>query len=133
MTELRDKRIRFSIGISKLVIWGNSHEHWQVVLGQDFDEDDPKEQRRHRKGSLHYLGLANDLALYVDGIYQEKTEAYNELSKEWKTYDPEFCWGGDFKSFKDTPHLEKTFELTWQNCLDKYNAKRIDSEGYIII
>lgn len=108
MTELRDKRIRFSIGLSKLVLWGNSHEGWQVVLGQDYDEADPKERRRHRKGSLHYLGLANDLVLYVDGVYQEKTEAYKELADQWKTYDTEFCWGGDFSS-PDGNHFSIAF------------------------
>lgn len=108
MSELRDKRIRFSINISNLVLWGNAHEGWQVVLGQDFDEADPNEKRRHRKGSLHYMGLATDLALYINGVYQETTEAYKELGEKWKAYDPDDCWGGDF-SKADGNHFSVTY------------------------
>ena len=108
MSELRDKRIKFSINISNLVLWGNAHEGWQVVLGQDFDEADPKEKRRHRKGSLHYLGLATDLALYVDGVYQEETSAYLELGQKWISYDPDCCWGGAFAA-ADGCHFSITY------------------------
>lgn len=108
MSELRDKRIKFSINISNLVLWGNAHEGWQVVLGQDYDEADPKEKRRHCKGSLHYMGLANDLALYVDGVYQTETSAYLELGQKWKNYDPDCCWGGDFAK-ADGNHFSITY------------------------
>lgn len=108
MSELRDKRIKFSVNISNLVLWGNAHENWEVALGQDYDEADPKEKRRHRKGSLHYLGLANDLALYINGVYQTKTEAYKELGEKWKSYDPDCCWGGDFSS-PDGNHFSVTY------------------------
>lgn len=108
MSELRDKRVRFSKRISTLILWGNTHEGWEVVLGQDFDEADPKEKRRHCKGSLHYLGLANDLALYINGVYQEASEAYKPLGDMWKSYDPEDCWGGDFKK-ADGNHFSITY------------------------
>jgi hypothetical protein len=109
MSELRDKRIRFSKQIAALLLWGNSHENWEVAFGQDFDEADPKEKRRHRKGSLHYLGLANDLALYIDGVYQTKTEAYRPLGERWKLQAPDNRWGGDFK-VKDGNHFSVSFE-----------------------
>ena len=108
MSELRDKRIKFSINISNLVLWGNAHEGWEVAVGRDFDEADPKEKLRHRKGSLHYLGLANDLALYINGVYQTETSAYLELGQKWKNYDPDCCWGGDFAK-ADGNHFSVTY------------------------
>lgn len=44
-----------------------------------------------------------------------------------------WTWGGDFKSFKDKPHVEKTFGLTWQQCFNLHGAGKVDSNGYIII
>ena len=40
-------------------------------------------------------------------------------SKDWE-------WGGDWK-FKDTPHFQKTFGLTWQQMKAK-----IDSGDFVI-
>jgi len=34
-----------------------------------------------------------------------------------------WVWGGDWKSFKDAPHFEKTFGHTWKTLLPKHNAK----------
>ena len=32
-------------------------------------------------------------------------------------------WGGNFQSFKDYPHFEKTLGYNWRDLLAKYNAK----------
>lgn len=106
MSELRDKRIIFSIDLANIVLWGNAHEHWEVAVGRDFDE--ANEKLRHRKGSLHYLGLANDLALYIDGVYQEATEAYQEIGNKWKSYRLDNNWGGDFEK-KDGNHISISY------------------------
>lgn len=97
MGELRDKRVLFTKNMVALIQWGNQQPGWEVALGVDFDEADPAEKRRHMRGSLHYLGLANDLALYVGGVYQEATAAYQLLGAKWKNMHPEAAWGGDFK------------------------------------
>ena len=103
---LKEKRIKFTKLLCALIQWGDSHANWEVALGRDFDE--ANEKIRHMAGSLHYMGLANDLALYVDGVYQEGTEAYRELGLMWKSYDKDCCWGGDFKK-ADGNHFSVTF------------------------
>ena len=32
-------------------------------------------------------------------------------------------WGGDWKSIKDKPHVQKTFGHTWQDLYKKYEEK----------
>ena len=101
MSELRDKRILFTRSLTNLVAWGNSQPGWQIALGRDFDE--AGEKLRHMKGSLHYLGLANDLALYIGGVYQTTTEAYRKLGDRWKMLHKDLRWGGDFVDKKGKP------------------------------
>lgn len=104
---LREARITFTAGLVELIRWGNSHPDWQIALGRDFDE--ANEKLRHKKGSLHYLGLANDLALYIKGEYQTATEAYYVLGQHWEAMNKNFRWGGRFKS-ADGNH----FSFTWE-------------------
>lgn len=57
------------------------------------------EDRQHMKGSLHYLRLAQDLNLFVNGSYiTEKHEAWDDLGEKWESLDPDAAWGGRFKS-----------------------------------
>jgi len=102
MSALIDARVDFSKCISSLVQWANTQPGWKVAYGRDFDEKN--ESLRHMKGSNHYVGLANDLALYItDPVrgwvdrYQESTEAYRALGAIWKDMHPLARWGGDFK------------------------------------
>lgn len=105
----REARIIFTKGLVELIRWANQHPNHEVALGEDFDEADPKEKRRHRKGSLHYYGLANDLALYIDGVYQKETEAYHPMGVQWESMNPLFRWGGRFKT-PDGNHFSMSFE-----------------------
>lgn len=119
MSELKDKRLLFTRFLCDLIMWGNSQPGWQIALGRDFDEEYEKtadgKPVRHMRGSLHYRGLANDLALYIDGIYQTTTEAYAPLGKRWKMLHRDLHWGGDFFDKKGKPkpdgnHFSITFE-----------------------
>jgi len=109
MSELLEKRLRFTRYLCQLIDWANKWPGVQVAFGTDFDEADPNERRRHRKGSLHYLGLANDPALYINGIYQKDTEAYRFMGDWWKALDPDNRWGGDFKT-PDGNHFSLTYQ-----------------------
>lgn len=40
-------------------------------------------------------------------------------------------WGGDFKSFPDYPHFQKTFGLTIRDLQIRKKAGQVDAEGYV--
>lgn len=91
--------------------------------------------------SIHNYGLALDILLILDG----KTASWDtikDFDKDGKSDWMEvinifksegWTWGGDWKSFKDLPHLEKTFGLKWKDCLALKNSGKVDKDGYILI
>lgn len=81
--------------------------------------------------SLHNYGLAFDFVLMVNG------EVSWNVDKTWKMVAEAFkkqgfTWGGEWKSIKDYPHLEKTFGYTWQQLLAKYHkGEFIEGTQYV--
>jgi peptidoglycan L-alanyl-D-glutamate endopeptidase CwlK len=87
--------------------------------------------------SIHNYGLALDIVLLVDNDRNGTFESasYNEVLD----YDGDkiadwmevvrimkaagWAWGGDWKSFKDSPHFEKTFGLTWRQLKARWDKK----------
>jgi len=55
----------------------------------------------HCRDSFHYSRLAVDFNLFIDGVYQESTEAHRPLGVYWQSIGG--VWGGDFKR-KDGNH-----------------------------
>jgi hypothetical protein len=100
MTEIKDKRIRFTKNIAKLILW---------IIGQGCQVVFDKDGQAHMKRSLHYEGLAKDLLIYDrDGKYMKKSEDYAFAGSYWKSLDPENCWGGDFPG--DGNHFSITYQ-----------------------
>lgn len=98
--------------------------------------------------SNHNYGLSFDYALIVDkdgdGKYEttswDTLKDYDgDLLSDWKEVADLFkkhgySWGGDWKSLKDYPHLEKAFGLTVKDCYNKYLKKDfIPGTNYINI
>jgi len=92
--------------------------------------------------SIHNYGLALDIVLIKDG----KTASWEDnidFDKDGKADWMEVVnilkangweWGGDWKSFKDKPHFQKTMNNSWQSLLAKYNAKDfISGTNYVRI
>lgn len=97
--------------------------------------------------SIHNYGLAFDIVLLVDkdanGTYETASwdtatdfdhdgiADWMEVVKIAKAHG--FTWGGDWASFKDLPHFEKTFGKKPSDLLAIKNAGRVDAQGYVII
>jgi peptidoglycan L-alanyl-D-glutamate endopeptidase CwlK len=91
--------------------------------------------------SVHQYGLALDIVLLLDknndNIFEEaswdtradwdkdKTPDWSEVRDHFKSKG--WVYGGDWKSFKDYPHFEKTFGLTVSQMKSK-----IDNKDYIL-
>lgn len=75
--------------------------------------------------SIHNYGLAFDFCL-VDGkttIWDVAKDFDRDAKADWlevvKVFkDAGYVWGGDFRSFKDAPHFEKTFGMDWHKLFD---------------
>lgn len=87
--------------------------------------------------SIHNYGLAFDIVLLKDtngdGTFESASWETNvDFDKDGKADWMEvvdilkkhgWTWGGDWKSFKDAPHFEKTFGHTWKTLLPKHQSK----------
>lgn len=117
-TSLREKRTAFTFLLCKLITkMVEKNPGWSIAL----DECKVFQLRRgrdprgtmetftdlvHIPNSKHYMGLAADLNLYIDGEYVADGghPAWKKISAEWKGMSPECTWGGDFK-IVDSNHL----------------------------
>lgn len=100
METLSQKRCRFTQDVSALIQQAKKY-------GFDCALDQVKRTQAEAtanaasgagiSNSLHLLGLAVDLLLYKDGVYQTDSAAYAPLGTWWRSFSAFHCWGGDFK------------------------------------
>lgn len=82
--------------------------------------------------SLHNYGFALDIAFVINGkdaSWDTKADWDNDKIADWMEVVAIFRrhgweWGGDWKTFKDMPHFQKTFGHDWDDLLPLYNAKK---------
>lgn len=96
--------------------------------------------------SFHNYGLAIDFALLYDrdgsGNYEAISwDTTKDIDKDGQADWMEvvrvfrnagYEWGGDWKTLKDLPHLQKTFGYTWQHLFTKYKGGQLN-DGYVIL
>jgi peptidoglycan LD-endopeptidase CwlK len=97
--------------------------------------------------SYHNYGLAVDFALLYDkdgnGTFEtlswDTLKDFDKDSKpDWNEVvkiflDAGYEWGGNWRTFKDLPHVQKTFGLTWKTLLARHNAKDFIPTEYVRI
>jgi hypothetical protein len=108
---LSEKQQLFSRNFALLVLWASSQPGWAVRIGEVQRSVEQQalyveEGLSQTMDSLHLDKLAGDLALFIDGEYQEDSEAYRPLGDVWCALDPENVWGGNWPSFVDGNHFE---------------------------
>ena len=100
--KLSQKQQAFAVLVAKLILEAKTRKY-AVTLGEAYRS--PEEAARlagQGKGivrSLHTQRLAIDLNVFIDGIYQTRSEAYRPLGLWWEaqsTPDVPCCWGGRF-------------------------------------
>ncbi|MFN9955955.1 MAG: M15 family metallopeptidase, partial [bacterium] len=64
----------------------------------------PKVTNARAGFSNHNFGTAWDIGLFKDKAYLTDSPIYTEIGQASRSLG--LTWGGDFKSFKDTPHYE---------------------------
>lgn len=91
--------------------------------------------------SYHNFGMAIDFALLLPGnkrvSWDLNLDLNNNQQKDWDEVVAVFKhfgwdWGGNWTSFKDYPHFEKTFGYSTSQLLAKYNNGEVE-RGYVKI
>ena len=90
----------------------------------------PKVTNANSWQSIHNYGLAFDIVLIIDG------KASWNVGKEWKMIANFFKskgweWGGDWIKFKDAPHFQMSFDLTWKQMKAKIDSGDLTTENGI--
>jgi hypothetical protein len=103
-------RINFTRDIADLIWWADTNLNASVAVNEVYRPPEMA-QIYAQKGlginnSLHCLGLAVDLLVYVGNIYQTDIEQYRRLGQRWKELSPLNRWGGDFHRL-DLDHFER--------------------------
>lgn len=91
----------------------------------------PKVTNAKGGDSIHNYGLAVDIVLIIDNkiaSWDVKKDFDKDLQSDWMEVVQVFkkagyVWGGDWRTFKDMPHFEKTNTLTLQQIKDKHKKK----------
>jgi hypothetical protein len=103
---LRQKQSRFTRMVGLLIAWCYANGY-ELTFGEALRQ--PEVAKANAKSgagisnSLHLIKLAIDLNLYINGVYQDKTEAYTPLGVYWESIGG--SWGGRFTTRPDGNHF----------------------------
>jgi peptidoglycan LD-endopeptidase CwlK len=91
----------------------------------------PKVTNARGGDSIHNYGLAIDIVLIIDGkvaSWDTKKDFDKDLQSDWMEVvsvlkKAGYSWGGDWRTFKDMPHFEKTGGHSLQQIKEKHKNK----------
>lgn len=66
-----------------------------------------KTGRSKTMNSNHLKRLAIDLNVFKDGVLCYDIAVLKPLGDYWESINPKNSWGGNWNSFKDSPHFER--------------------------
>lgn len=107
---LSSKQIIFSKNIASLIVYADMIGI-ELTFGDAFrNEFTQREYLRlglsRTMNSLHRKRLAVDFNFFIDGELTYDKERLSELGEFWEGLNKKNKWGGNFKSFTDTPHFQ---------------------------
>lgn len=99
---LRQKQSLFVRLLGQLIAYVYA-QGWELTLGEGLRSD----RQGHMQNSLHYVALAQDLNLFIDGKYirDGAHPAWLQIGLFWENQHPLARWGG---RFEDSNHVSIT-------------------------
>lgn len=111
--KLSDKQAIFLKQAALLILYAEA-KGWKVTSGElwrpnEMQEIYLKQGKTTVKYSKHQKKLAIDLNFFrpSDKKLTYKKEELQEIGDFWESLDSKNSWGGNWKSFIDTPHFER--------------------------
>lgn len=92
----------FAVNISKLILWGDS-QGYKMRLGEGFDDDG----MGHKKGSNHYIKLAQDIMIFKPGAKTQDMDAHRRMHDAWD------AMGGAPRIEADLNHYAVVWKGSW--------------------
>jgi peptidoglycan L-alanyl-D-glutamate endopeptidase CwlK len=83
-----------------------------------FGNPGPKVTNARGGFSNHNFGIAWDIGLFDGGEYLTSSQPYEETALAGKA--DELVWGGDWQSFKDTPHYQLKTDLSISQVRERF-------------
>ena len=103
---LRQQQSLFAKYLGQLLVYIYSMDGWEVTLADGYRAD----HMGHMVNSCHYLRLAQDLNLFIDGVWKDQIcPEWTAIGAFWTALDPDCKWGGNFKSV-DANHVSMAWE-----------------------
>ena len=66
-----------------------------------------KQGKSKTNNSMHLKRCAADLHIFKNGEWLPSKQQLQSIGDYWQSLDEHNRWGGNFKSFIDTPHFER--------------------------
>ncbi|KXH75041.1 MAG: hypothetical protein AM326_09300 [Candidatus Thorarchaeota archaeon SMTZ-45] len=97
---LLEKQKKFVYLIGKLIEWSYANGY-ELTFGDAYRDPRVHGAIGEKKGyshpsSVHKYRLACDFNLFVQGIWQQSSEAFRPLGEYWESLDSNCRWGGHF-------------------------------------
>lgn len=97
----RKARCFFTYALADLVFYADKLGY-EMAFAEGMDRVTAKDPTTdHMPGSLHEVGLAQDIDLYKDGVYLDKTSDHQPFGEWWEAFGRQegvpLTWGGHFK------------------------------------
>lgn len=103
----------FVYDIARLIMYAWARGY-RVTLGRGLETPAGNRANGGKEKSLHLVGLAQDLNLFLKGAYLRETAQYKILGDFWKSLNPLNAWGGDFsrngKATADGGHFSRSYD-----------------------
>jgi hypothetical protein len=102
----------FLLDVCKLIQYAT--EQGFVVTGGELARTVEQQQiyvksgRSKTMNSIHLKRCAIDLNFFKDGKLTYDVALLKPVGDYWKSLNPKNQWGGNWKSFKDVPHFQRT-------------------------
>ena len=107
---LSDRQAKFTKDIAMLILFAHS-EGIALTFGEAYrTEYQQNEHLRTGKSktmnSRHLNRLAVDFNFFIDGQLTYEHPSITMLGEYWESLREGNRWGGNFRTFRDTPHFE---------------------------